>query len=118
MRFLLVSLAALLLAIAEAVAADGVDPAAEARAFRGYFIRQIPEREARDFANGPYALNKDMRRQWEEKEQFPPYEFSLEAGKEMFAKPFTNGKIMRIVFSIKASAFGRTIRDLTTRPAK
>jgi L-cysteine S-thiosulfotransferase len=45
-----------------------------------------------DFANGPYSLNEDMRRQWEEKEQFPPYEFSLEAGKELFAKPFANGK--------------------------
>ena len=45
-----------------------------------------------DFANGPYALNEDMRRQWEEKEQFPPYEFSLEAGKELFTKPFANGK--------------------------
>jgi sulfur-oxidizing protein SoxA len=33
-----------------------------------------------------------MQRQWEEKEQFPPYEFSLEAGKEMFTKPFKNGK--------------------------
>jgi sulfur-oxidizing protein SoxA len=37
-------------------------------------------------------MNEDMRRQWEEKEQFPPYEFALEAGKEMFSKPFGNGK--------------------------
>jgi L-cysteine S-thiosulfotransferase len=33
-----------------------------------------------------------MRRQWQEKEEFPPYEFALEAGKEMFTKPFKNGK--------------------------
>ncbi len=37
-------------------------------------------------------MNADMHRQWEEKEQFPPYEFALEAGKEMFGKPFKNGK--------------------------
>jgi L-cysteine S-thiosulfotransferase len=33
-----------------------------------------------------------MRRQWQEKEEFPPYEFALEAGKEMFSAPFKNGK--------------------------
>jgi L-cysteine S-thiosulfotransferase len=91
-RFLLVSLAALLLAIAEAAAAGGVDPAAEARAFRDYFFRKLPNVKPDDFVNGPYALNEDMRRQWEEKEQFPPYEFSLEMGKELFARPFANGK--------------------------
>ena len=45
-----------------------------------------------DFVNGPYSMNEDMHRQWEEKEQFPPYEFSLDMGKEMFSKPFKNGK--------------------------
>jgi sulfur-oxidizing protein SoxA len=37
-------------------------------------------------------MNEGMRKQWEEKEEFPPYEFALEAGKEMFSKPFKNGK--------------------------
>jgi L-cysteine S-thiosulfotransferase len=89
-RFLLASLAILLLA--DAAVADSVDPAAEARAFRNYFFQKFPNVKPDDFVNGPYALNDDMRRQWEEKEQFPPYEFSLEAGKELFAKPFANGK--------------------------
>ena len=31
-------------------------------------------------------------RQWEEKEQFPPYEFALDIGWEMFTTPFKNGK--------------------------
>jgi sulfur-oxidizing protein SoxA len=90
-RFLLISLAILLFADAAALA-DGVNPAAEARAFRDYFFRKFPNVKPDDFVNGPYALDEDMRRQWEEKEQFPPYEFSLEEGKEMFATPFTNGK--------------------------
>jgi sulfur-oxidizing protein SoxA len=89
-RFL-ISLAILLLADAAAIA-DGANPAAEARAFRDYFFQKFPNVKPDDFVNGPYALNEDMRRQWEEKEQFPPYEFSLEAGKELFAKPFANGK--------------------------
>ena len=37
-------------------------------------------------------MNEDLYKQWQEKEQFPPYEFALEAGKEMFATPFKNGK--------------------------
>jgi sulfur-oxidizing protein SoxA len=45
-----------------------------------------------DFVNGPYSMNEDMHRQWVEKEEFPPYDFSLDMGKEMFAKPFKNGK--------------------------
>jgi L-cysteine S-thiosulfotransferase len=90
-RRLFISLAALLLAIAQA-AAGTTDPAAEARAFRAYFVRKFPEVKLDDFVNGPYALSEDMRRQWQDKEQFPPYEFSLEAGKELFAKPFANGK--------------------------
>jgi sulfur-oxidizing protein SoxA len=91
-RLLPITLAALLLAITEAIAADGIDPAADARAFRNYFVEKFPNVKLDDFANGPYSLNEDMRRQWEEKEQFPPYEFSLEAGKELFAKPFVNGR--------------------------
>src|SRR5579872_3663035 len=90
---MLLSLAGLLVVILQAPAgADNVDPAADARAFRDYFFHKFPNLKPDDFVNGPYALNEDMRRQWEEKEQFPPYEFSLETGKELFAKAFANGK--------------------------
>jgi len=84
--------ALLLLAGAPAFAAETPDPAAEAKAFRNYFTKKFPDVKLEDFVNGPYSLNQDMRRQWEQIEQFPPYEFSLEKGKELFAKPFTNGK--------------------------
>ena len=96
LRFpILLALAALALAVATitpTVAADTPDPAADAKAFRDYFATKFPNVKLEDFANGPYAMDEDMRRQWEEKEQFPPYEFSLDMGKEMFAKPFKNGK--------------------------
>ena len=75
-----------------ASAAETPDPVADAKAFRDYFTRKFPKVALEDFVNGPYSMNEDMHRQWEEKEQFPPYEFALEAGKEMFAKPFRNGK--------------------------
>jgi L-cysteine S-thiosulfotransferase len=73
-------------------AADTVDPQADARAFRDYFVKKFPKVKLDDFVNGPYSMNEDMRKQWEEIEQFPPYEFALDAGKEMFATPFKNGK--------------------------
>jgi len=85
-------LAAVCAAASWAYAAETPDPVADAGAFRDYFTRKFPKVVLEDFVNGPYSMNEDMHRQWEEKEQFPPYEFALEAGKEMFSKPFKNGK--------------------------
>ena len=90
--YLAVAALATLCATQPAGASDKPDPAADANAFRNYFVKKFPNVKLEDFVNGPYALDQDMRRQWEEKEQFPPYEFSLEKGKEMFTKPFRNGK--------------------------
>ena len=88
------SLSAVLVALASAgvSAADKVDPAADAKAFQNFFFRKFPNVKHEDFVNGPYSMNEDMKRQWQEKEEFPPYEFALDAGKEMFATPFKNGK--------------------------
>ena len=75
-----------------APASDTPDPAGDAKAFRDYFVKKFPQVKPDDFVNGPYSMDEDMRRQWQEKEEFPPYEFALEAGKEMFSTPFKNGK--------------------------
>lgn len=87
-----VALVAFALTSARVIAADKVDPAADAKAFQNFFFQKFPEVKHEDFVNGPYSMNADMKRQWQEKEEFPPYEFALEAGKEMFATPFRNGK--------------------------
>jgi sulfur-oxidizing protein SoxA len=88
----LLALLALFAAAPFARAADATDPVAEAKAFRAFFVKKFPQLKLDDFVNGPYSMNEDMRKQWEEKEEFPPYQFALDAGKEMFAKPFKNGK--------------------------
>ena len=86
-------LAALTLGLGDrAVAAGGSDPAADAEAFQKYFTGKFPGLKLEDFVNGPYSMNEDMHRQWVEKEEFPPYDFSLDQGKEMFSTPFKNGK--------------------------
>jgi sulfur-oxidizing protein SoxA len=93
---LLGSLSAALVAVAltspRVIAADKVDPVADAKAFQNFFFQKFPTVKHEDFVNGPYSMNEDMKRQWQEKEEFPPYEFALDAGKEMFATPFRNGK--------------------------
>ncbi|MGJ4948459.1 sulfur oxidation c-type cytochrome SoxA [Bradyrhizobium sp. HKCCYLS20291] len=92
MRLALAFTALLATGAAGVAAADKPDPVANAKAFQDYYRKKFPKVAFDDFVNGPYSMNEDMRRQWEEKEQFPPYEFALDAGKEMFAKPFKNGK--------------------------
>jgi sulfur-oxidizing protein SoxA len=88
----LATLTALALSTPLTRAADAIDPVADAKAFRDYFVKKFPKVKLEDFVNGPYSMNEDMRKQWEEKEEFPPYEFARDAGKEMFTKPFKSGK--------------------------
>ncbi len=75
-----------------ASAGPRIDPAGDQRAFQAYFERAFPGVALDDFANGPYAVNKEMRKQWEEIMQFPPYDFALDDGKRLFEAPFKNGK--------------------------
>jgi len=55
----------------------------------------------KDFVNGPYSMDEGLRKQWQAKEEFPPYDFALDKGKEMFAKPFKNGKTYADCFANK-----------------
>ncbi|MGB5339324.1 MAG: sulfur oxidation c-type cytochrome SoxA [Gammaproteobacteria bacterium] len=60
--------------------------------FRSYFQKRFPKTPFEDFVNGVYSIDTASREQWEEIEEFPPYELSLEKGKELFNTPFKNGK--------------------------
>jgi sulfur-oxidizing protein SoxA len=74
------------------LAASDVNPKADFKAFRKYFTERFPNVKLNDFVNGPYSMDKDLRKQWLAKEEFPPYEFTLEKGKKMLETPFKNGK--------------------------
>jgi L-cysteine S-thiosulfotransferase len=71
---------------------DSSTPAADQKAFQDYFRSRFPGVPFADFANGPYAVDAAMRKQWEEIMQFPPYDFALDEGKTAFAVKFANGK--------------------------
>jgi len=88
-----ISLALILFAAAASSrAADIVNPEADFKAFRDYFTKRLPNVPLNDFVNGPYSMDADLRKQWEAIEDFPPYDFAVDRGKDMFATPFKNGK--------------------------
>lgn len=67
-------------------------PKSDLKKYQNYFKKKFPKVPFEDFSNGVYALNKDMREQWEAIMEFPPYELALEEGERLFKKPFKNGK--------------------------
>jgi L-cysteine S-thiosulfotransferase len=87
--FIAVALAA---CTAQPLHAADTDPQADFKAFRKYFTERFPKVQLNDFVNGPYSMDEGLRKQWQAKEEFPPYEFAVEQGKQMFATPFKNGK--------------------------
>jgi sulfur-oxidizing protein SoxA len=84
-----------------ATAADTPNPPADAKAFQKYFTDKFPKVKLDDFVNGPYSMDEGLYKQWKEKEEFPPYDFALDAGKELFNKPFKNGKTFADCFPNK-----------------
>jgi sulfur-oxidizing protein SoxA len=83
------------------LAAGDVNPEADRKAFVKYFTDRFPKVPLKDFVNGPYSMDAGLRKQWEAKEEFPPYEFAVEKGKQMFSTPFKNGKTYGDCFANK-----------------
>lgn len=88
-KIILVALGAAL-AVPQALA--GSTPEEDRKETVEYFKQMFPEVPFEDFVNGQYALNEDRRSQWESMQDFPPYEFAVAEGQEMFETPFANGK--------------------------
>jgi sulfur-oxidizing protein SoxA len=83
---------ALVAGSAQPLLATDVNPQADFKAFRKYFTERFPKVPLNDFVNGPYSMDEGLRKQWKAIDAFPPYEFAIEQGKQMFATPFKNGK--------------------------
>ena len=78
--------------VAENIAHSKTDPEADRAAFVKYFQRRFPAVEMDDYANGVYAIDAQSRAQWEDIEEFPPYEEAVDLGEALFKTPFANGK--------------------------
>jgi L-cysteine S-thiosulfotransferase len=88
----LVTIASLSLAASSGNTLDTVDPEADRLAQQKYMQSRFPTVPIDDYINGIYALDIGSRAQWEEIEEFPPYEFDIEEGEVLFNTPFANGK--------------------------
>jgi L-cysteine S-thiosulfotransferase len=103
LRKLFIAVALVAFAGQPLLAAD-TDPQADFKAFRKYFTERFPKLKLNDFVNGPYSMDEGLRKQWQAKEEFPPYEFAVEQGKQMFSTPFKNGKTYGDCFPNKGIA--------------
>ena len=93
LRKTLIAIAILAGAAQPLLAADAAsNPKAEFKAFRDYFTNRFPKVALDDFVNGPYSMDEGLRKQWKAIDEFPPYDFVVDKGKQMFATPFKNGK--------------------------
>ena len=61
-------------------------------AFIDYHKKRFPDVAVEDYVNGVYAIDKAAHEQWQQIEEFAPYELALGEGEELFNTPFTNGK--------------------------
>ena len=67
-------------------------PPEDRRAFIAYFESRFPDIPFAEYANGIYAIDQDARDQWQEIEEFPPYEFAVEQGASLWQERFSDGK--------------------------
>ncbi len=104
-----ITIAALVVAGARpTAAADSIDPDADFKAFRDYYTKRFPNVPLNDFVNGPYSMDAELRKQWEAIDDFPPYDFAIDRGKQMFATAFKNGKTYGDCFPEKGIGIRQT----------
>ena len=60
--------------------------------FRDFYAKRFPGTPFDDYINGVYSIDKESRAQWEDIEEFAPYELNISNGEALFNKPFANGK--------------------------
>ena len=66
-------------------------PEEDRLAFVAFFKARFPDIPVAEYANGIYAIDSDAREQWLEIEDFPPYEFAIEQGEELWREAFADG---------------------------
>jgi len=78
--------------------ANASSPKSDLKNFRAYYMNKFPGVKLQQFADGIYAIDATRRDEWQNIEEFPPWEAGVEKGKAMFkkfglAKCFKNGGI-------------------------
>ena len=68
------------------------DPESDRLAFQKFYESRFPQIDVAAHKDGAYALDEAKRAQWQEMEEFPPYEIAVDEGESLFNEPFANGK--------------------------
>jgi sulfur-oxidizing protein SoxA len=79
-------------------------PEDDRAAFTNFFNNRFSNVETAEYINGIYALDSDQRAQWQEIEEFPPYELDIDAGEVLYQTPFANGKSYASCFGSDTSS--------------
>jgi sulfur-oxidizing protein SoxA len=67
-------------------------PQQDLEEFQSFYKERFPNTPFEDFVNGVYSIDAASREQWEEIEEFAPYELNISKGQVLFNAPFANGK--------------------------
>jgi sulfur-oxidizing protein SoxA len=67
-------------------------PSEDLKEYRAYFMNRFPGVPLKAYQDGAYAIDEQLRANWVQIEEFPPYEPYIAEGEELFKKPFKNGK--------------------------
>lgn len=70
----------------------GVSPEEDVKLFQMFFRKKFPDLPWVEFSNGMYAMDKVLRQNWEQIEEFPPYDPIVSEGEKRWNTPFANGK--------------------------
>ncbi|MET0065713.1 MAG: sulfur oxidation c-type cytochrome SoxA [Candidatus Thiodiazotropha sp.] len=98
MKHLFRSLTLLVISCGLVASAQATTPDEDLNAFRDFFQKRFPNVETEDYVNGAYAIDPVGRENWEAIEEFPPYEPFIDAGRDIWEKPFANGKSFQDCF--------------------
>lgn len=82
------------------VGAAGVhaSPEQDRKQLIDHYKKKLPGVKFENYVHGALALDKDSMAQYDSIMEFPPFEGVVEAGKEMWEKPFKNGKTFSSCF--------------------
>lgn len=74
------------------LAGAAAGPEQDRAEFRAFYQARFPALALADFVLGAYAIDPGLRSQWEEINEFPPYEFAIDEGRMLYEQPFPNGR--------------------------
>lgn len=70
-------------------------PQADRQSLRNTYSERFPDVAPDDFVYGVYAIDLRLRNQWQEVNEFPPYEFALDEGRLLAEETAENGRALK-----------------------